>query len=94
MRLSHEKVIHLSHVIVDALATLPDVRFTADRNDVRLKIVNCLRAELRREEEIERAARAKITTQKRSIPEGSQEWDVLYRKYYDEELEKIRSVKG
>jgi hypothetical protein len=94
MKLGHEKVIHLSHVIVDALADLSGVRFTAGHNDVRLKIVDFLRIELRREAEMERTVRTKITTQKRSIPEGSQEWDVLFRKYYDEELEKIRSVKG
>ncbi len=94
MRLSHEKVIHLSHVAVGALEKLPGVRLTRDRNEVRLKIVDLLRAELRRDEECERRARAKITAQRRSIPEGSEEWDVLYRKYYEEELGKLRSVKG
>ncbi|HKY33651.1 MAG TPA: DUF507 family protein [Candidatus Polarisedimenticolia bacterium] len=94
MKLSHEKVTHVSHVLAKALAGAPGVRFAADRNDVRLKIVDLLRAELRRDEEIERRVRTKIVSQKRAIPEGSQEWDVLFRKYYEEELGKIRGVRG
>ena len=62
---------------------------------MRLKALDMLRAVLRKDDEIERRVRSKIMSQKRgSIPEGSQEWDVLFRKYYEEELNKIRSVRG
>ena len=94
MKLSHEKVIHLSHVAVGALESAAGMRFTKDRNEVRLRIVELLRLELRKDEEIERKARAKITAQKRAIPEGSQEWDILYRKYYEEELSRLRGARG
>lgn len=94
MKLSHEKVIHLSHVVIGALEKAPGVRLLGERNPVRLKVVELLRADLRRDDEIERRARAKILSQKRSIPEGSQEWDILYRKYYEEELDKLRNVRG
>ena len=92
MRLSHEKVIHLSHVVLQALEKTAGVRLEAEPNQVRLKIVDLLRSELRRDEEIERRVRSKIVSQKRTIPEGSPEWDILFRKYYEEELDKIRSV--
>ncbi len=92
MKLSHEKVIHLSHVILRALENARGVRFETEPNQVRLKIVELLRSELRRDEEIERRVRTKIVSQKRSIPEGSPEWDILFRKYYEEELDKIRNV--
>ena len=55
-----------------------------DRGALRL-----LRQELRRDEEVERRVRSKIVSQKRAIPEGSQEWDILYRKYYNEEVKKL-----
>lgn len=88
MKLSHEKTTHLSHVVVQALESFGDARLLADRNRVRLKILDLLREQLRKDEQIELRVRAKIQTQKRSIPEGSQEWDILFRKYYEEELDK------
>ncbi|MGH9869278.1 MAG: DUF507 family protein [Candidatus Polarisedimenticolia bacterium] len=93
-KLSHEKITHLSHVVVRALENVPGARFTADRNQVRLKVVDLLRHEMRRDEEVERRVRAKIVSQKRVIPEGSQEWDIMFRKYYEEELSRIRGARG
>ena len=95
MKLTHEKQTHLSHVILKALEGTAGVRFTRDRNQVRLKALDLLRLELRKDEEIDRRVRSKIMSQKRgTIPEGSQEWDILFRKYYEEELNKIRGVRG
>ena len=94
MKLTHEKATHLSHVLVKALEAAQGVTFTRDRNQVRLKALDLLRVELRKDDEIERRVRSKIMSQKRSIPEGSQEWDILFRKYYEEELNKMRSVRG
>ncbi|HEY3175915.1 MAG TPA: DUF507 family protein [Candidatus Polarisedimenticolia bacterium] len=94
MKLSHEKVTHLSHVLTKALEEAPGITLLRDRNSVRLKVVELLRAEMRRDEEVEKRVRAKIVGQKRQIPEGSQEWDILFRKYYEEELGKIRGSRG
>ncbi len=94
MKLSHEKVTHLSHVLVGALERAPGVRLSMERNQVRLRVVELLRAEMRKDAEVELRVRGKITTQRRTIPEGSQEWDILFRKYYEEELHKIRGAKG
>ena len=44
---------------------------------------------MNQEERIDKSARQKIETQKRTILEGSQEWDILYRKYYNEEVKKL-----
>ncbi len=88
MKLSREKILHLSHLLVDKLADLPDVDFLEDRNTIRQEIVKILDQLMRDEEAMETAARNKLLSQKRSIPEGSQEWDVLLRKYYQEELKK------
>jgi hypothetical protein len=94
LKLSHEKVVHLSHVLAAALDKAEGVNLNADRNDVRLEIVKVLRQELRKEADIDLLARAKIMTQKKDIPEGSEEWEIMFRKYYEEELSKLRNVQG
>ena len=89
MRLTREKVNLLSHQITERLATIDEVEFIEDRNTIRLAVVDILTQWLKKEEEVDKAARHKIETQKRAIPEGSGEWEILYRKYYDEELRSL-----
>ena len=86
MRLTREKVNLLSHQITDKLASVDEIEFIEDRNTIRLAVVEILTKWLKKEEEIDKAARHKIESQKRAIPEGSGEWDILYRKYYEEEM--------
>jgi hypothetical protein len=89
MRLSREKVNLLSHQVSDRLASIDAVEFIEDRNTIRLAVVDILTKWLKKEEEIDKAARHKIEAQKRAIPEGSAEWDILYRKYYEEEMKTV-----
>jgi hypothetical protein len=89
MRLSREKVTLLSHRIADQLAEIDEVEFIEDRNTIRLAVVDILNTWLRKEAEIDKAARKKVSSQKRDIPEGSAEWEILYRKYYEEEMRTI-----
>lgn len=89
MKLSREKIIHLSHRLVDDLVEMETVDFVEDRNTIRLEIVRILQELLHQEEEMDQAARQKIDTQKRTIAEGSTEWETLYRKYYADELRKL-----
>lgn len=89
MRLSREKVNLLSHLVTDSLAETNEVEFIEDRNTIRLAVVEILMKWLKKEEDIDKAARHKIEAQKRPIPEGSAEWEILYRKYYEEEMRTI-----
>jgi hypothetical protein len=89
MRLTREKVHLLSHQITDRLASLDEVEFIEDRNTIRLAVIDILSKWLKKEEEVDKAARQKIVTQKRDIPEGSAEWEILYRKYYEEEMRNV-----
>ena len=93
MRLSHEKVVHLSHLMMEALVNDDRVDYPGEENEVRLRIVALLKAQLEKESAVEEAIRHKIESQKRSIPEGSPEWDLLYRKYYEEELSKVKRLR-
>ena len=89
MRLSREKVNKLSHLVTEELVRLDNLEFIEDRNTIRLEIVKILNEELKKEETLDQEARKKIASQKKTVPEGSMEWDILYRKYYAEEVKKL-----
>ena len=89
MRVNRDKANKVAHVVTDALAEMPEVDFVEDRNTIRLEVRKILEDLLNQEEKIDHAARQKIENQKRTILEGSQEWDILYRKYYGEEVKKL-----
>src|SRR5271167_5284282 len=89
MRLSREKIVRISHQLTDVLVSSDDVEFVDDRDTIRRQIVEILTATLREEEKAELEARKRITSQKKEIIEGSEEWDLLYRKYYSEELRRM-----
>src|SRR5208337_4644866 len=89
MRLTREKTVRISHRIIDLLVTLPEVDFVEDRDTIRHEVVNILTSLLKIEEQVDTEARAKIASQKKEIMEGSEEWDILYRKYYSEGLKRL-----
>ncbi len=89
MRLSREKIVRISHQITDLLVASEDVEFIEDRDTIRQHIVQFLQDTLREEEKVDAAVRKKIGSQKKEILEGSEEWDILYRKYYAEELKRM-----
>ena len=89
MRVSRDKVNKVAHVVTDALADMDELDFVEDRNTIRLEVRKFLEELLNQEEKIDLSARHKIESQKRTILEGSQEWDILYRKYYNEEVKKL-----
>ena len=89
MRVSREKINKLAHAVADTLADLENVDFVEDRNSIRLEVRRLLELLMAQEAKIDAAARQKIESQRRTILEGSQEWDILYRKYYNEEVKKL-----
>jgi hypothetical protein len=89
-KLSRDKMIELSHQLIKGLATIPQqAELLDEKNEVRLEIFRELQALLREESAIDQAVRKKISSQKRDIAEGSDEWDILFRKYYSEEMRKL-----
>ena len=89
MKLSRDKVTDISHKILDVIRKGRQFRLKKDQNEVRLQILNSMTEILQIEEKVDRASRAKIRTQKKEIPEGTEEWDLLQRRYYAEELKKL-----
>jgi len=90
MKLSPDKVTDMSHRIVEMLRKSRDLRLKdKDSNNVRLEILRVMTELLTAEDKVDRLARQKIRSQKREIPEGTEEWDLLHRRYYSEELKKL-----
>src|SRR5690242_7787893 len=89
MKLSRDKISDISHKLVTTLRKSRELRFKKDPNDVRLEIVRAITDLLAVEEKVDRTSRDKIRSQKREIPEGSEEWDLLQKRYYAEELKKF-----
>lgn len=92
MKLSRDKIIRLSHLVLNHLNHEEEVEFFADPQEIRQEVVRIISEEMKADEAIDAVVRRKIETQKRTILEGSDEWDVLYRKYYEEESAKHRKV--
>jgi len=89
MKLSRDKINDISHKLVASFRKAREFRQKKDPNDVRLEIVKSMTELLAMEEKVDRAARTKIRSQKKDIPEGTEEWDLLLRRYYAEELKKF-----
>ena len=92
MKLSREKILRLSHLILGHLDQDDAIEYYADPQEIRQQIVKLISDEMKTDEAIDALVRRKIESQKRAIVEGSDEWEVLYRKYYEEEVARHRKV--
>ena len=88
-RISRDKMNVVARAVTEALEATEGVKLVAEKNAVRLEVRRLLEELLAQEKKIDQHARRKIESQKRTILEGSQEWDILYRKYYNEEVKKL-----
>ena len=89
MRISRDKLNKLAHTVADTLAEVPECDFLEDRNTIRQEARKALERLLTDEMKLDAGARLKIASQRKIIVEGSQEWDILYRKYYNDEVKKL-----
>jgi hypothetical protein len=89
VRITRDKLNKLAHVVADTLAETDECEFLDDRNTIRQEARKALENLLMAEMKIDAAAKQKIASQRKIIQEGSQEWDILYRKYYNEEVKKL-----
>jgi len=89
IRLSREKINYLSRKILEHLFSDDEVEFLDEANDIRLSIVRSLEEEMKLYDLIDKKAIEKIESQKKPIKEGSREWEILYRKYYNDEINKL-----
>ncbi|MBI5189424.1 MAG: DUF507 family protein [Nitrospirae bacterium] len=88
MRLSEDKISHLSHVAFDALVKGGAAELLADDAKVRRELKQLIARRVKEEDEVGDIVRKKIQSYSRRIMEGSPEWDVMFRKHYEEEMNK------
>ena len=89
MKLTEDRRSHLAHAIMDRIYKDDLVDFPNETEALR-EAKRVLQGFARDEEDADRIAREKISRLARRVPEGGREWDVLYRKYHEEEMGKRR----
>ena len=92
MRLSEDRISHLSHLILDKLVQDRTVDSLQAEERLLREIKRVITDELKFDDEADTAVRRTIQSLSRRVPEGSTEWEVLYRKYREEELRRRRKL--
>jgi hypothetical protein len=85
-------MIQISHRMMGAIEALDEVEIFEEPNTIRQEIIKILTDLMHEEEKVDESVKARIASQKRTIPEGGGEWEILYRKYYNDELRKLGVV--
>jgi hypothetical protein len=85
MRLSDDKITHMSHVILAGLLDRDVVDIIEEEGTVRHAIRRAITTQLKIGDAIDETVCRKIESLSRGVPEGSPEWNVLYDKYFAEE---------
>ncbi|HMK42935.1 MAG TPA: DUF507 family protein [Dissulfurispiraceae bacterium] len=88
MMLSDDKITHTTHMLLRGLIEHGLITPKAEESEIRKEIKRIFHAELKLGEEIDTAVRSKIESLSKKLVEGSPEWDVMYKKYYEEEENK------
>lgn len=90
MKLSRDKVNHISSLIVTDFENREELDYKMDLNDVRLEITRVMTEELKLDERADSEARKTIASYKeKKIREGTPEWDIMYQKHYEEWLRRL-----
>lgn len=87
MRLSEDRISHLAHLVSDGIWKDDLVDFNDDDKALH-EIKRVMTDYLKVEDDADTIARDKIRSLSREVPEGSREWDILYKKYFEEEVSK------
>ena len=89
LKLSRNKVNCLASLVSQHIEKSEELDYVGDFGNIRFKVYHLIMDELRLYEEIEERAKEKMKTQKRNVPEGSREWEILFRKYVTEDIGKL-----
>jgi hypothetical protein len=86
--LSDDKISHLSHIILRRLIEEKLIKTAVNEAQIRKEIKKIINDHQKGGFEIESLVKKKIHSLSRNVVEGTQEWDVLYKKYTEEEEKK------
>ena len=96
MRLSPEKQAHLAQVIATRIVAADKeglVEVEGTSTSVRTRALDVIKGFIARDEKLLETTRSKIKAMARPIPEGSPEWNTIFRQLYEQELDRLRKVK-
>ncbi|GHS88171.1 hypothetical protein FACS189487_05830 [Campylobacterota bacterium] len=85
-----ERFNNLAHKVLDDLYEEDLISYTVSENLVKNAICKAILDFGRRHEELEDKVHDKLRNYKRKVQRGSVEYDILYEKFYEEELAKTR----
>mgnify|MGYP001297896463 FL=1 len=88
MKLSREKINHLANCIMDDFDKREELDYIAEITEVRLQVVKVITEVLAVDDEVDGFVKNKLNSLSKDIWEGSNEWEVMYNKYYEEEMNK------
>jgi hypothetical protein len=88
MRLSDDKISHLTHVVLKGLLGKGAVKPLDEESNIRRDIKRVIVRELKIADGIDEMVKRKLQSYSKKIYEGSAEWEVLYNKFYEEEAAK------
>ncbi|MBI4529657.1 MAG: DUF507 family protein [Deltaproteobacteria bacterium] len=86
-RLSESRISHLAHLIIDGLGK-GNVADVANESRALAETKLVLQEFFASRDRLDEIVRRKIQSLSRPVPLGSREWDILYRKYLEEEERK------
>jgi hypothetical protein len=89
IKLSESRISHLAHLVLDGLRKEKLAEFSSEGRSL-TETKQVLRDFFQREDQLDEIVRQKIQSLSRQVPQGSREWDILYRKYLEEETRKQR----
>jgi hypothetical protein len=92
VRLSEDRISHISHLILDGIIRGGLAEPVGAEEKVLRDIKRTFAQELQFDDDVDAAVRHTIRSLSRRVPEGSPEWEVLYRKYREEELRRRRKL--
>ena len=88
MKISRDKINHISSLIVRDFAKRDELDYKVDLNDVRLDITRVMTNILQLDDKADAEARRILNTYSNATREGSPEWDIMYQKHFDEYMNK------
>ncbi len=89
MIFSEERIYHIAHLITDCIWKDNLVDYTDEEKAVR-EARRTLMDYFSKDEKVDNIVRNKISSLKKTVYEGSRDWEVLYKKYYEEEMNKLK----
>ncbi|MBC8412822.1 MAG: DUF507 family protein [Nitrospira sp.] len=88
MKLSDDKISHMAHISLKALKEKDALKLLAEDSEVRREIKRIIVKELRLAEDIDEVVQKKLQSYSKKIYEGTNEWDIMYNKLFEEESSK------